>query len=141
MRHLKAGRRLSRNTSHREAMMRNMVTSLLKYDRIKTTLPRAKELRKLAEHIITLVKRGDLHAQRQVRQIVKEKKVIQKLFKEQRDKVLNQMGGYTRIYKLGNRIGDGSPMSLIEMSYAPEKKAAPKKTKKKGKAEGERDTA
>jgi large subunit ribosomal protein L17 len=133
MRHLKSGRKLSRNTSHREALMRNMVTSLLKFERIQTTLPKAKELRKVADQVITLVKRGDLHAQRQVRRIVREKSVFQKLFKEHRDKVMDRMGGYTRIYRLKNRIGDGAQLSIIEMVYAPERQASTKKKKKKEK--------
>jgi large subunit ribosomal protein L17 len=129
MRHRKDSLKLNRTTSHRLAMFRNMVTSLFKYERIRTTGTKAKELRRLAEHLITLAKRGDLHARRQALAIIREKSVLDKLFVEANDKFGNSAGGYTRIVKLGRRPGDAAPMSLIEL-IVPET-AVKKKTKKK----------
>lgn len=115
MRHNKAGKRLGRNSSHRRAMMRNMVTSLLEHDRITTTDARAKELRKLTDRMITLGKRGDLHARRQAMQIVQDKKVVAKLFERLASRYQDRPGGYTRIIKLGTRPGDNASMSIIEL--------------------------
>jgi large subunit ribosomal protein L17 len=129
MRHRKASQKFNRTTSHRLAMFRNMVTSLFKHERIQTTGARAKEVRRLAEHLITLAKRGDLHARRQALSIIREKSVIHKLFDEVGDKFGKSAGGYTRIVKLGRRTGDSAPMSLIEL-IVPET-AVKKKTKKK----------
>ena len=129
MRHRKASLKLNRTTSHRLAMFRNMVTSLFKYERIRTTNAKAKELRRLAEHLITLAKRGDLHARRQALAVVRERDVLDKLFAEANEKFGNSAGGYTRIVKLGHRPGDAAPMSLIEL-IVPET-APKKKTKKK----------
>jgi len=114
MRHNKSGRRLGRNSSHRSAMMRNMVTSLLAHEKITTTDCRAKELRKVAEKMITLGKRGDLHARRQVLQIVRDRKVVAKLFERLAPRYQDRPGGYTRIIKLGNRLGDNASQSIIE---------------------------
>ena len=130
MRHRKASLKLNRTTSHRLAMFRNMVTSLFKHERIRTTGPKAKELRRLAEHLITLAKRGDLHARRQALAVIREKDVVHKLFDEANEKFGNSAGGYTRIVKLGRRAGDAAPMSLIEL-IVPET-GGKKKTKKKG---------
>ena len=136
MRHRKSGVKLNRTTSHRDAMFRNMVTSLLKYERIRTTDTKAKELRKWADHIITLAKRGDLHARRQALSIVREKDVVHKIFAEASDRFGNINGGYTRIVKIGQRPGDAAPISLIELVSADEKaKKSKKKAKKKIKAE------
>ncbi|MDD2902679.1 MAG: 50S ribosomal protein L17 [Syntrophales bacterium] len=129
MRHLKAGRRLSRTTEHRLAMMRNLVTSLLEHERVETTRAKAKEVRQWAEQIITLAKRGDLHARRQSLALVRSKKVVAKLFGELRERYLERPGGYTRIIPLGLRLGDGAPLSIIEMVGRPEK--LPKSQKKK----------
>ncbi len=131
MRHRKAGTRLNMTTSHRQAMFRNMVTSLFKHDRIRTTDVRAKELRRWADKIITLAKRGDLHARRQALSIVREKDVVHKLFEEAEKRFGKINGGYTRITKLGRRPGDAAPVSIIELISAEEK---PKKKKKKAKA-------
>lgn len=131
MRHRKAGTRLNMTTSHRQAMFRNMVTSLLKNDRIRTTDARAKELRRWADHIITLAKRGDLHARRQALAIVREKDVVHKLFEEADKRFGNINGGYTRVVKIGRRPGDAALMSIIELVSSEEK---PKKKKKKAKA-------
>ena len=130
MRHRKAGSKFNRNSSHRKAMFRNMVTSLLKYERIKTTDQKAKELRSWADHIITLAKRGDLHARRQALSIVREKAVVHKVFEEAPKRFAAVSGGYTRVIKLGRRPGDAAMMSLIELVAAevqkPKKKAAKK---------------
>jgi large subunit ribosomal protein L17 len=133
MRHRKAGTKLNMSSSHRDAMFRNMVTSLLKHDQIRTTDVRAKELRRWADHIITLAKRGDLHARRQALAIVREKDVVHKLFEEAEKRFGKVSGGYTRITKLGRRPGDAAPVSIIELISAedkPKKKKtkAPKKT-------------
>jgi len=136
MRHRKSGIKLNRTSSHREAMFRNMVTSLFKHDRIKTTDIKAKELRKWADHLITLAKRGDLHARRQALSIVREKNVVHKLFEEAVEKYGKSSGGYTRITKLGRRPGDAAPVSLIELIIGEkEKKKATKKSKPKPKTE------
>ena len=115
MRHNKTGRRLGRNSSHRAAMMRNMVTSLLDHEKITTTTTRAKELRKIAEKMITLGKRGDLHARRQALQVIRDRKVVGKLFEMVAPRYKDRPGGYTRILKLGNRHGDNAPICQIEL--------------------------
>jgi large subunit ribosomal protein L17 len=111
-------------------MFRNMVTSLFKYERIKTTDQKAKELRGWADHIITLAKRGDLHARRQAMAIVREKAVVHKVFEEAPERFASVSGGYTRVIKLGRRPGDAAMMSLIEL-VAPETQKPKKKTTKK----------
>ncbi|WP_442900221.1 50S ribosomal protein L17 [Geoalkalibacter sp.] len=129
MRHNKAGRTLGRNSSHRRAMLRNMVTSLLDHDRITTTDARAKELRKLADKMITLGKRGDLHARRQALQVIQDKKVVAKLFDRIAPRYQERPGGYTRIIKLGARAGDNASLAIIELveeEFTPRpRKAAP----------------
>ena len=142
MRHRKASQKFNRTTSHRLAMFRNMVTSLFKHERIQTTGARAKELRRLAEHLITLAKRGDLHARRQALAIVREKGVVHKLFDEVDNKFGKSNGGYTRIIKLGRRAGDAAPMSLIEL-IVPQtgiKKKTKKKAAKQAAAKAKADT-
>lgn len=131
MRHRNVGLKLNRSSSHRDAMFRNMVTSLLKHERIRTTDVKAKEVRRWADHLITLAKRGDLHARRQAMAIVYEKDVVHKLFEEAATKFGNRQGGYTRIVKLGFRAGDAAPISMIELVYdEPAAKAkAPKAAK------------
>jgi len=114
MRHRKAGRKLGRTTSHRIAMLRNMVTSLLKEEKIVTTDTRAKELRCIAEKMITLGKRGDLHARRQAGSFIRDPQVTKKLFEEISVRYGEKAGGYTRIMKIGNRHGDNAPVSVIE---------------------------
>lgn len=132
MRHRKAGLKLNRTSSHRDAMFRNMVTSLFKHQRIRTTDVKAKELRRWADNLITLAKRGDLHARRQALSIVREKEVVHKLFAEAAEQYGDRSGGYTRITKLGSRSGDAAPISLIELILSVDDKK--KKTKKKKKA-------
>ena len=115
MRHKKAGIKLSRTTSHRNAMFKNMVTSLFKYDRIKTTDVKAKELRRWADKIITLAKKGDLHARRQALSIIKEKEVLEQVFKQAKERYSTSNGGYTRIIKTGYRPGDAASISIVEL--------------------------
>ncbi len=132
MRHLKAGRRLSRTTEHRQAMLRNLITSLLDVERVETTQAKAKEARMWAEKVITLAKRGDLHARRLTMAVVRSKKVVAKLFNELKDRYQDRPGGYTRIIPKGIRLGDGAPMSILELVDRPEK--MPKAKKKKAEA-------
>ena len=115
MRHLNSGRKLSRNSSHRWAMMRNMVTSLLREEKIQTTDPKAKELRRWVDRVITLGKEGSLHARRQALAIIQDKTVVHKLFDTIATRFQNRPGGYTRIIKIGRRHGDAAPISLIEL--------------------------
>lgn len=115
MRHRKSGVKLGRTSSHRKAMFRNMVTSLFKHERINTTDAKAKELRKWADSMITLAKRGDLHARRQALAVIMEKDVVHKLFEEAPKRFGTISGGYTRITKLGLRPGDTAQMSMIEL--------------------------
>jgi large subunit ribosomal protein L17 len=127
MRHLKAGRRLARTTEHRTAMLRNLITQLLEHERVQTTQAKAKEARQWAEKIITLAKRGDLHARRQTLQVVRTKKAMAKLFGELKDRYQDRPGGYTRIVPLGFRVGDGAPISILELVGRPEKLPKAKK--------------
>lgn len=115
MRHNKAGRRLGRTTSHRVAMFRNMVTSFFEHERITTTDAKAKELRSVVEKMITLGKRGDLHAMRQAASFIRDKKMVTKLFTTIAPRYQERFGGYTRIVKLGIRPGDNAPLSVIEL--------------------------
>ncbi len=131
MRHRKAGLKLNRTSSHRKAMFRNMVTSLFKYERIHTTDAKAKELRRWADHLITLAKQGDLHARRLALSVIWEKNIVQKLFNEASDRFGAISGGYTRVVKSGRRPGDAAPISIVEL-VSPEK-SKKKKTKKKSK--------
>jgi large subunit ribosomal protein L17 len=130
MRHGKSGRKLGRTSSHRLAMFRNMVTSLLEHERIYTTDAKAKELRRWADWMITLGKRGDLHARRQALQVIRDKSVVHKLFTDLAQRYQARSGGYTRTVKVGFRVGDGAPLSLIELlTGETEKKKKKKKTK------------
>ena len=125
MRHNKSGRRLGRKPDHRQHMMRNMVTSFFENERITTTVTRAKELRKLVDKMITLGKRGDLHARRQALQVIREQKVVAKLFEMIAPRYSDRPGGYTRIIRLENRQGDNAPMAIIELveeGYEPKEK-------------------
>jgi large subunit ribosomal protein L17 len=110
----KFGSKLGRTTSHRKAMLRTMVTSFLKHEKIKTTDLKAKELRKVAEKMISLGKRGDLHARRQAAAFVREREMVGKLFGELSARYRDRSGGYTRIVKTGYRAGDNAPMCIIE---------------------------
>lgn len=115
MRHRLSGRKLNRTSSHRKAMFNNMAASLLTHEQIKTTLPKAKDLRRVAERLITLGKRGDLHARRQALAILQDKEVVNKLFDTLADRYKERAGGYTRVLKAGFRYGDAAPMAVIEL--------------------------
>src|SRR5688500_5171989 len=115
MRHRVKGRQLSRKSSHRRATMRNMAINLFRHDRIETTTAKAKELRPYAERLITLAKRGDLHARRLAARRIHDPEVLRRLFSELAPKYTNRPGGYTRILKLGHRQGDAADMALIEL--------------------------
>ena len=115
MRHGISGRKLSVTSSHRIAMFRNMATSLLKHEQITTTLPKAKELRPYVERIITLGKRGDLHARRQALAQIRDEKIVQKLFGEIAERYKARPGGYCRVLKAGVRYGDAATMAVIEL--------------------------
>lgn len=138
MKHRVAGRRLDRTTEHRTAMFRNMVTSLFRHEKIETTTPKAKELKRFADKVITLAKRGTPHARRMAHQDVRDVEVLNKLFGELGPRFAKRAGGYTRIIRVGRRAGDNAELSVIELVD----KAAPKadaegegeKVAKKGKA-------
>ncbi|MCK9229965.1 MAG: 50S ribosomal protein L17 [Syntrophales bacterium] len=126
MRHRRAGRKLGRTSSHRKAMMRNLVTSLLKHEKVVTTDAKAKELRSAAEKMITLGKRGTLHARRQALSFIRDRETTEKVFDVLSARYRDRAGGYTRIMKSGVRLGDNAPLSVIELMPA----AEPKKTSK-----------
>lgn len=115
MRHKYSGRKLGRTSSHRQAMFRNMVTSLFEHERIVTTAEKAKEARPIAEKMITLAKRGDLHARRQALSFIRSKDVVEKLFTQIKDSFEDRKGGYTRIIKTGVRRGDCASMAILEL--------------------------
>src|SRR5688572_1791372 len=115
MRHRNDHRKLSRNSSHRRALLRNMVTDFLDHGRLVTTLPKAKEVRPLAEKMITLGKRDNLHARRQVQSYLLREAVAKKVFGSIAPKFSDRAGGYSRIIKLGNRKGDGADLAIIEL--------------------------
>jgi len=115
MRHRKKGRKLQRTASHRRAMLRNLATSLFRHERIETTTAKAKELRPYAERLITLARRGDLHARRLVARRIQDREILGKLFDEIASRYAERPGGYTRILKLGTRKGDAAEISLIEL--------------------------
>lgn len=124
MRHGVAGRKLNRTTSHRKAMLDNMVASVIEHERIKTTVPKAKEARRAVEHIITLGKKGGLHNIRLAERTIRNRKLLQKLFGELKDRYANRPGGYTRIIRLGFRQGDAAEVAYLELVDRPEKAAA-----------------
>ena len=115
MNHRKTGRKLGRTSAHRKSLFRNLVTSLLDHEQIQTTDAKAKELRGVTEKLITLGKRGTLHARRQALQTIRSKDVTAKLFSELADRYRERPGGYTRVIKLGQRAGDAAPMAIIEL--------------------------
>ena len=119
MRHLKRGRKLGRTTAHRKALLRNLATALLEHERIITTEPKAKELRRVADKLVTLGKRGNLHARRQALQVVQSNAVVRKLFDEIAPRFAERQGGYTRILRLGYRPGDAAAMAVIELVDTP----------------------
>lgn len=114
MRHQKAGRKLNRTASHRKAMFANMAASLITHEQIVTTLPKAKEIRPIVEKLVTLGKRGDLHARRQAISQIRDAAVVGKLFDAIASRYANRNGGYLRIMKAGYRTGDNAPLAVIE---------------------------
>ena len=115
MRHRAKGRQLSRTSTHRRAMLNNMATSLFEHGRVVTTEAKAKELRPFAEKLITLARRGDLHARRLVQRKIKDRETLSRLFSEIGPRFAARPGGYTRILKLGHRSGDGADIARIEL--------------------------
>ena len=136
MRHRVKGRKLGRSPAHRKALFRNQLASLVKEERIKTTLPKAKELRPIAEKVVTQGKRDTLHARRQVNRWLPERDLVKKVFDDIAPRFQERPGGYTRIIKLGPRQGDGAEMAVIEFVETgvsepePDKKKSKKKEKK-----------
>lgn len=132
MRHRKEKRKLGRTTSHRAALLRNLVTSFLEKERIQTTLAKAKELRRVADRMITLGKRGDLASRRRALRVVRRQSTVKKLFSEIALRYEGRPGGYTRIYHLGSRPGDGASMAMIELVDRPQ-------VQEKGKSKGKKE--
>lgn len=115
MRHRMSGRKLNRTSSHRKAMFANMAVALITHEQIKTTLPKAKDLRRVVEKLITLGKRGDLHARRQAFAQLRDDAAVSKLFSVIGERYKDRQGGYTRVLKAGFRYGDAAPMAIIEL--------------------------
>ncbi len=133
MRHLVKGRKLRRTTSHRKALLRNLVTSFIEKERIQTTLAKAKETRPLAEKMITLAKTDSLHARRQALAFLTKEAAVTKLFGVVAPRFTERPGGYTRIVKTGFRMGDGAEMAFLELIGSEYKKKEKKKKKDKDK--------
>jgi large subunit ribosomal protein L17 len=127
MRHRVRAHKLSRTSAHRKAMFRNLVTSLLELERVQTTDVKAKEVRRLADRMITLGKRGDLHARRQALAVIRHRHVTAKVFDELAERYRERPGGYTRVIKLGVRRGDAAPIALVELVDGTAGAAAPAK--------------
>ncbi|MBO6510170.1 MAG: 50S ribosomal protein L17 [Roseibium sp.] len=115
MRHGKSGRKLNRTSSHRKAMFANMAASLIKHEQIVTTLPKAKEMKPIIDKLITLGKRGDLHARRQAISQIRDTAMVAKLFDTLGERYKDRSGGYSRVLKAGFRYGDNAPMAVIEL--------------------------
>ncbi|MBO23344.1 MAG: 50S ribosomal protein L17 [Rhodospirillaceae bacterium] len=115
MRHRKGPRKLNRTSSHRKAMFANMAAALVKHEQISTTLPKAKELRRIVDKLVTLGKRGDLHARRQALSTLHDRSLVEKLFSTLAERYADRPGGYTRVLKAGFRYGDSAPMAIIEL--------------------------
>ena len=120
MRHGKHGRKLNRTSAHRSAMLGNLVTSLFLHERIETTVAKGKELRSVADKLVTLAKRGDLHSRRLAATVVKDADVLRKLFAEIGPRMAERKGGYTRFLHAGKRQGDNAPMAFVELTDAAE---------------------
>jgi large subunit ribosomal protein L17 len=133
MRHRIGSRKLNRTTSHRLAMLGNMVASLIEHEAIRTTVPKAKEARRVAERIITLGKRGGLANVRLAAKTLPDKKLLTKVFADLSERYAERAGGYTRIVRLGHRWGDAAPMALLELVDRPKEEKKPT-TKPKGKS-------
>jgi large subunit ribosomal protein L17 len=134
MRHACAGRQFGRNSGHRKALLRTLVRSLLKNEKIETTVAKAKEIRPLAEKMITLAKRGDLHARRQAMSFIQDDTVVRGLFADIAPRFTARNGGYTRIVPTRQRMGDAAPMAVIELVERGKSEGAPAKAGKKEKA-------
>jgi len=132
MRHQIKGRKLGRTPAHRKALFRNQLSSLVKEERIRTTLEKAKELRPLAEKVVTQGKRDTLHARRQVNRLISDRELVKKLFDEIAPRFHERPGGYTRIIKLGPRKGDGAEMAFLEFVVRGEADSSTDKKSKKG---------
>jgi len=141
MRHRKAGKELGRNSSHRRATLRNMVTSLFEHEQIETTDAKAKALRPVAEKLITLAKQGDLHSRRRALGYIQDKKITHKLFGEVKDRYLSRQGGYLRIVKKGPRRGDGAALSVVQLLTEEEEKKKPRRKKAKAGRKGKAASA
>ena len=115
MRHRMSGRKLNRTSQHRQMLFRNMSQALIKHEQIVTTLPKAKELRPVVERLITLGKRGDLHARRQAFAKLRDEAMVAKLFDVLAERYNSRKGGYSRVLKMGNRYGDAAPMAILEL--------------------------
>ncbi|MFC1572969.1 50S ribosomal protein L17 [Candidatus Eisenbacteria bacterium] len=138
MRHQKEGRKLSRTQSHRKALLRNLATALFEYERIETTLAKAKETRRVAERLITQAKRGDLHSRRLVARTVQKPAVLSKLFETIAPWYATRPGGYTRILRTRARLGDGGEMAILELVKSAEQKAAQRKALEEAEKEREK---
>jgi large subunit ribosomal protein L17 len=134
MRHGKSGKKFNRTPSHRKSMFRNMVTSLLQHERIVTTEAKAKEIGRLTEKMITLGKRGDLHARRQAVAFIRRNEVVKRIFTEYAGRYKDREGGYTRVIKMDPRSGDNAPMALVELVDRPIVESKEKSPKAKDKA-------
>lgn len=141
MRHLRDRRKLGRTASHRRAMLRNLVTSLFAHERVETTVAKAKEARREAEHLITFAKRGDLHARRQVGRYISDMDVVKKLFDTIAPWYAERNGGYTRILKTKSRLGDAGEMAFLELVKTEEQKTAERKERQATAAAKERKKA
>ena len=142
MRHKMRGRKLNRTSSHRKAMFVNMTTSLLRHEQIKTTKPKAKDLRSFAEKMITLGKRGDLHARRKAMSFLQDKTVVSKLFDTLAERYKDRQGGYTRVLAAGFRYGDSAPMAVIELvDRDPDAKGAEDRERQEAMLEAEENEA
>ncbi len=138
MRHRMSGRKLNRTASHRKAMFSNMAASLLRHEQIKTTLPKAKELKRVADKMITLGKRGNLHSRRRAFAFLRDNQIVAKLFGVLAERYKERSGGYTRVLKAGFRYGDSAPMAVIELvERDPEAKGAEDRVRAAAEAEAE----
>ena len=138
MRHQKTGRKLNRTSSHRKALFRNLAAALFQHESIKTTNPKALELRKVADRLITLAKAGTLHATRLAFAYLRDKEVVKKLFTDIGARYADTSGGYTRVLKVGPRKGDAAPMAIIELT---QKKELESEEKKEEQAKGKKQPA
>jgi large subunit ribosomal protein L17 len=134
MRHRNYGGKLGRTSAHRKALLRNLVTALLEHERIETTDAKARELKRVADRMITLGKRGDLHARRQALTVIRSREVTGKVFGDLAERFRGRPGGYTRVLKVRTRVGDAAPLSIVELVEAKKAEAKPAKGGKASKA-------